>query len=116
MFFDGQGSGLPGEQILDLTRLPDGKIDNIECYLITGESESGETKTFWIGKQDFLIHQIRTDVSAKVMQAALPEMTRWNSELMADIHSFSSTETYTNVVVNKQLSRADFVPPFPLFR
>ncbi|HEV2329917.1 MAG TPA: hypothetical protein VGY56_14140 [Verrucomicrobiae bacterium] len=114
MFFDAQGSGQPAETI-NLDRLADDKVNNIECYHLVGELASGETNSFWIGKRDFLIHQFRTDVSPKVMTAALGGLTGQVWEPMNDFHGFSSIEMFTNIVVNKQFSRADFVPSFPLF-
>lgn len=111
IFFDGRGSG----KLLNLERRVDDKAGNVECYQLTGESKSGETNAFWIGKRDFLIHQIRTDVSSEVMRRALGGLTRQSWEPMNDFHGFSSIETLTNIVVNKQFSHADFVPSFPLF-
>ena len=110
IFFDAAGSG-PG-QVIGLQRLADDKVGNIECYQVAGESASGESKTFWIGKRDFLIHQIRTEISPKTMRSGF-------TGLMAQtvkFHASCSIETCTNVVVNSRFSRTDFLPSFPLFR
>src|SRR6266705_2801855 len=66
----------------------------------------GQTKTLWIGKQDFLIHQLRTVTSAEALSAA----AKWDPEIMSALHGFTSIETHTNIVVNKQFLRSDFVP------
>src|SRR5208337_4540566 len=50
-------------------RQADRKVGNISCYVLTRESQ-GQTNTLWIGKQDFLIHQIRTAISTEAIQAA----------------------------------------------
>lgn len=114
IFFGGQGIGAP-DAMISLTRLADDKIGNIECYLVSGDTESGETNTFWVGKRDFLIHQIRTDVGPDTMQSAWTGVTKGRIKPPYKIYGFSSIQTYTNVVVNKQLSREDFVPSFPVF-
>jgi hypothetical protein len=111
IFFDVEGSVDPNE-IIGLQRLADDKAGNIECYQIAGQSESGEQKTFWIGRRDFLIHQIRTEISPTAMRLALTGLV----DNATEFHASCSTETYTNIVVNTQFSRADFFPSFPLYR
>ena len=110
IFFNTAGSGGP-DDIIGLQRLPDDKVGNIRCYQVAGESASGESKTFWIGRRDFLIHQIRTEIDPKVMQPALTGMGN-----TIEFHASCSTETYTNIAVNKRFSHPDFLPSFPLFR
>jgi hypothetical protein len=97
-------------------RLTDEKLGDIDCYVLVRESQFGETKTFWIGKQDFLIHQVRTVVSAKAMQVALAKAAKGSPEIAGSLHGFISTETHTNIILNQQFSRSDFVPSFPLFQ
>lgn len=111
IFFKADGSGGP-DDVIGLQRLPNDKVGNTECYQLSGQSASGEAKTFWIGRQDFLIHQIRTEISRKVMQ--LPLTGLMNNTVK--FHASCSTETYTNIVINTRFSRADFFPSFPLFR
>jgi hypothetical protein len=113
IFFGAQGiSG--SDAIIDLTRLTNDEVGNMECYQITGETASGETKTFWVGKRDFLIHQIRTDVGTRAMQSAWTGVTDGRVNPPFKLNGFSSIQTYTNVVVNKQFSRTDFIPSFPM--
>ena len=110
-FFDLEGSVGPDE-IIGLQRSADDKIGNIECYQVTGELASGEAETFWIGKRDYLIHQIRTEIDPRVMRSALTGLT----DNTIEFHASSSTETYTNILVNTPFSRADFFPTFPLYQ
>ena len=113
--FNSQRSGSPN-QIIGLDRLADDKIGKIECYVITGQTESGQTETFWVGKDDLLIHQIRTEVSPAVMQSALDSATGDKVDMTAHSYGSSSIETYTNMVVDKRFTHQDFVPSFPLFQ
>jgi hypothetical protein len=86
-------------------RQTDEKVGNIDCYVFTQESQ-GQAKTLWIGKQDFLIHQLRTVTSTEAMSA----VAKWDPEIMSASHGFTSIETHTNIVMNKQFLRSDFVP------
>jgi hypothetical protein len=113
MFFEAQVSS---ERMMALERLPDIKVGNIECFELTGQSPSGQIKTFWIGKRDFLIRQIQTEVNREGMQAAWTEITGGRLEPSVKLHGFISTTTYTNIVINTQFSQADFYPSFPVFR
>ncbi len=82
--------------VFSLTRQADAKVGVINCYVFT-KGAMGATNIYWIGKQDFLIHQARMVANLESMPA------------------FTSTETHTNIVLNREFSRADFVPTFPLF-
>lgn len=105
-FFNTQwGNELNGAMFSE-KRQTDEKIGNIACYVFTRESQ-GQMKTLWIGKQDFLIHQIQTVTSAEAM---LSMAARWDPEIMSDLHGFTSTETHTHIVKNKQFLRSDFIP------
>ena len=114
IFFDAQGSSTPNK-IICLDRLQDDKIGKIDCYVVTGQLASGQTETFWIGKDDLLIHEIDTEVSPTVMQASLESATggKWQAEPY--LYGSSSIETFTNIVVDQQFLRTDFIPTFPLF-
>jgi RNA polymerase sigma factor (sigma-70 family) len=90
----------------------DEKLGDVDCYVFTSESK-GRTKTLWIGKQDFLIHQVRNVTSAKAMKAVMAEAAKQNSGISAqlklpEIQDVTSTETHMNIVVNPKLSAADF--------
>jgi len=94
---------------LNQNRQPDEKVGNVDCYVFSRESQ-GRIKTIWIGKQDFLIHQIRTFTTAEAMQAMMVKVTKGNFEMNSNIHSFTLIETHANIVLNPQFSRLDFVP------
>jgi hypothetical protein len=97
--------GSPFEQ----QRQPDEKLGALDCYVFTSESQ-GRTKTLWIGKQDFLIHQVRTEITPEAAQAAVNRVSEDGPQLGVFLHDFISTETHTNIVANPQFSRADFIP------
>jgi hypothetical protein len=115
MFFPQQGDW--EEQLdglaLNEKRQADGKVGDISCYVFTRESQ-GQTNTLWIGKQDFLIHQLRTVISTEAVQAAAASGSM-DPELIPALHGFTSTETHINIVLNRKFSRSDFIPSFPLF-
>ena len=92
---------------------PDGKVDDVDCYVLSGELKKGITRTLWIGKRDFLIHQVRNVTSAKAMKAVMAEAAKKHPGIGAqlklpDIQDVTSTETHMNIVVNPKLSAADF--------
>ena len=69
----------------DWKRKADEKVGDIDCYVFL--KDDTVKKTLWIGKQDFLIHQIRfvtTDTTV--------------------------TETHSDIVVNQKYLPADFAP------
>jgi hypothetical protein len=116
-FFGMQDYGaFASEKIIGLERLADDKIGKLDCYQLAGQSVSGETKTFWIGKQDLLIHQIRTEVSTNLMRAAWSGTVVAGLNAAANYYGFSSIQTYTNIVVDKPYLRADFAPTLPLYQ
>jgi outer membrane lipoprotein-sorting protein len=113
MFF-----GMPAGDLLDgemfgEKRQVDEKVGGIDCYVLTQESQ-GRTKTLWIGKQDFLIHQIQTVISAEAMQAVFANVSEGRPELAAFLqkspHEFILTETHSDIVVNQQFLKLDFIP------
>ena len=96
-------------------RQADAKLGDIYCYIFTRESQ-GQTNTLWIGKQDFLIHQVRTDTSAKSMREMAARGSEPGPGLLPAMAGFTLTETHTNIVLNRKFSRADFIPSFPCFQ
>jgi outer membrane lipoprotein-sorting protein len=111
-FFKTQwGDQLSGAERND-KELPDEKVGDTDCYVFSGSSK-GRTSMIWIGKQDFLIHQVRTLTSASAMKAALEEAAKVNPGVAAHMpaiapHDLTSTETHTNIVVNQKLTASDF--------
>jgi hypothetical protein len=100
-----------GASMQSAKRKSDEKIGGIDCYVLTQE-KGGRTQTLWIGKQDFLIHQIEDDTSAKVLKAALEAAAKGHPELQANLKSIIGDskiiQTHTNIVVNKSFAAADF--------
>lgn len=93
---------------------PDGKVDDLDCYVLSRELKKGVTRTLWIGKRDFLIHQVRSVTSAKVMADVLAAAIKTHPELAAHqmnlpkTEELTATETHTDIVVNPKLVAADF--------
>jgi hypothetical protein len=113
VFFGAQGIGMTAE-LMDLTRLADDKIGNIDCYRVSGDTAIGGTNVFWVGKRDFLIRQIRIDVGPRAMHSAWTGVTGGQIMPPPGLYGFTSIETYTNIVANKRFARTDFMPTFPV--
>jgi hypothetical protein len=90
-------------------RLADENVGGVDCYVLSTELQ-GRTRTLWIGRQDYLIHQVRTVTSADAMREMLTAASNGNDELISGIQSLTLTETHTNIIVNKPYARADFIP------
>jgi len=114
-FFNMNWGNQLGGSVADEKQQPDDKVGDVDCYVFTSELKKGVTKTLWIGKQDFLIHQVRIVTSAEALKAVLAEAEKNHPEILArlqqsGITGVTSTETHTNIVVNPTLSAADFAP------
>ena len=71
----------------------------------------GTTTTLWIGRDDSLIHQMRTEVSAADIKASLQAAAKRNPNFpMPAAQDVTSVETHNNIVLNPQLTAADFGP------
>jgi hypothetical protein len=91
-------------------RRSDEKIGDTDCYVLT-EEKGGRTRTLWIGKQDFLIHQVENDTSAASLKVALEDAAKKHPEMRLPTPvagDSKSVETHMNIVVNKSFSKADF--------
>lgn len=66
------------------------KVGDIDCYVLSKQYSTQREITLWIGKRDFLIHQIR-------------------SVMTGDI-SGTTTETHSDIVVNQKFLPTDFTP------
>jgi outer membrane lipoprotein-sorting protein len=66
----------------------DEKVGDIDCYVLS--KDDPVKKTLWIGKWDFLIHQIRFVTTGEI--------------------SGTTTETHSDIVVNQKFSPTDFTP------
>ena len=92
----------------------DEKVGDADCYVFTDESK-GRTSTLWIGKTDFLIHQVRNVTSGAAMQALLDATAKRNPEATPTVpkvapQGVTSTETHTNIVLNPRIPPTDFGP------
>ncbi len=101
------GKEVADDSILDeKTADPTKNLARLTVMSLPKELENGETKTFWIGKQDFLIRQVRTKISAQAMQRVWEEMVNKRGTVIANFRDFASIETHTNIVVNRRHFRA----------
>jgi outer membrane lipoprotein-sorting protein len=108
-FFNMQWGDPLGGSVFSENRQTDEKVGPVDCYVFTRKLDD-QTRTLWIGKRDFLIHQVRTVTTADAMQVLLNRAVKGNHQIISDIHGFTTTETHTHIVVNKQFLRSDFVP------
>ena len=93
---------------------PDGNAGSINCYVFSRQS-GGMTRTLWIGKRDFLIHQIRTVISAQEMLATTEKITGERPRPAAFFHQLTATEIHTHIEVNRPFSRCEFIPSITQF-
>jgi outer membrane lipoprotein-sorting protein len=84
----------------DYKRQPDEKVGEVDCFVFEGGTKD-EKRTLWIGKQDFLIRQVRTVDSLDIKQPDSLEIRR---------QIITSVETHSNIVLNQKFSVAAFVP------
>jgi len=102
-----------GGSLLNENQLPEQKVGEVDCYVLTNDLK-GRSRTLWIGKQDFMIHQVRTVTSAEAMKTLLAEAAKRNPEMSARMQTSkfegsTSTETHRNIVLNQPFSNKDFV-------
>jgi len=101
-----------GSSTLSEKRQADEKVENIDCYVFSSELKQGVTRTLWIGKNDFLIHQVRNVMSPEFSKNALAEAVKLNPGMMPTSPQSSgsviSTETHMNILVNKKFLPVDF--------
>jgi hypothetical protein len=100
--------------VLHSKKQHDEKVGDVDCYVLKSDL-NGRTKTLYIGKQDFLIHQVQTVTSKEAAAAAAAGASKFHSGSNAPApvltsQGIISTETHRKIVVNKQFSKEDFVP------
>jgi outer membrane lipoprotein-sorting protein len=93
---------------------PDQKVGDVDCYVLTSDSK-GRTRTLWIGKQDFLIHQVRTVTSAEAMKTVRAEAAKRQPAGAAGLPEFksqdiTSTETHAGILMDQKFVDKDCVP------
>jgi len=88
----------------------DEKVGGVDCYVFSKQKFG--TRTVWIGKKDFLIHQIRFVASAEDEMAILTKVYKDQLSLPppkgVPMGSNDDTETHTNIILNQNLTPADF--------
>jgi hypothetical protein len=88
----------------------DEKVGDVDCYVFSNQKFG--TRTVWIGKKDFLIHQIRYAVSAEESQSFLTngfEQLSLPPPKEGPLGGSDDTETHTNIILNQTFSPADFI-------
>jgi hypothetical protein len=114
-FFKLQWQGELDDMAFGEDRQADEKVGSVDCYVFKRELP-GQTRTLWIGKQDFLLHQVRIFRSAEAMQAMMAKVMKGESpETTALLQDVTVTETHAHIIVNQPLSRSDFLPSRPHF-
>jgi len=104
-------------------RKADDKIGDTDCYVLT-HGAGGRTNTLWIGKQDFLIHQVENDTSSAAVKAMLEAQAKTNPQIRAMLDAsaaqmgqeIKSVETHQNIRLNPPLAQSVFefkVPAAP---
>jgi RNA polymerase sigma factor (sigma-70 family) len=138
-FFDLGGSlnALASGAQIKVERQRDERIGGVDCYVIAG-TQNNLTRTVWIGKRDFLLHQNQTVQKAPMRMAAdhatldkeferqakdlLTKMNRdvtpaaiaakkaeiWQAMKEANSSTIIQTETHLDIVVNQNFSPDDF--------
>ena len=109
-FFQVQWPDALDDSAAEWVRAADERAGGNDCYVLLLASR-GQTKTLWIGKQDFLVRQVQTVINYAAMRDSAASI---NAELARRLHGFTLTETHTNIVVNHSVTRTDFVPSSPM--
>lgn len=106
IFLSSQPGDALGDSAYDDKRLADGQVGKVDCYVVT-RLLLFERKTFWIGKQDFLIRQIQTVTGVDLPALPAGEI---NWQTMLNLQLVVYTETHGNIKVNEPLQRSAFIP------
>jgi RNA polymerase sigma factor (sigma-70 family) len=135
--------GVPALGRSQLKKEGDEHVGNVDCYVFSSVIDPAKlpnntgkigtiTTTFWIGKRDHLIHQIRNtmegmsitmprqsddnikEILERQNKPSTPEaIAAWRTQMEAMMKQaqgakFVFTETHENIVVNQKFSPADF--------
>jgi RNA polymerase sigma factor (sigma-70 family) len=107
-----QGNQL-GVSLRSASRKPDEKIGDIDCYVLT-QTSGGRATTLWIGKRDFLIHQVEKDTSAEILKAVVEAAAKKYPQMRSAVGAASgdvkSVETHDNISLNQNFSASNFAP------
>jgi len=111
-FFKSNWGNQFGRPVSSRKQQADEKVGDVDCYVFTSEL-NGTTNTIWLGKQDFLIHQVRNITSAEAMKTLMADAAKRNPGILTSPQQFggtTSTETHTKIAVNQKFLPADFTP------
>jgi len=108
-FFKLNSGNSLGASAANETQQADEKVGDADCHVFTS-ALNGRTRTIWIGKKDFLIHQARI-VTSEIDR--LTKATFVQAQLSAgapkiEPTAITITETHENIVVNQKFSPSDF--------
>jgi beta-lactamase regulating signal transducer with metallopeptidase domain len=135
LFFDTSLNTL--RKLRDLSQQEDEQLEGIECYVISG-SLYRRTYTYWVSKKDFMIRRYKyvsggdgkpvegggdelteetirhyleaTDKEATPEEIAKTRAMLTAAEAMASEVKVTNTETYRNIVLDRPISKGQFVP------
>jgi len=98
--------------ITNQKRQADQTVGDVDCYVFSSDQKNGK-QTLWIGKGDFLIHQMRTETSAEAMKAMMADAAKRNPQVAARLPKMEfteniSTETHEHIAANQKLAPVDF--------
>ena len=103
-----------GRPMKSAERKSDEKIGDVDCYVLS-QTTAGRTKILWIGKSDFLIHQVENDTSSVELQKTIDAQAKTHPEFQAlaqrPAGDIKSVETHLHIVLNPPLAKADFAGP-----
>lgn len=111
-FFNMLWGGQLNSLMFTAERQADEKVGEVECYVLM-ERTIDRTRILLIGKQDFLIHQIRSTTSAEAVKATMDEDAIEHPQIdhtRIKITAITWVETHSNIVLNQKFSATDFVP------
>ena len=99
----------------DSQRKADDKLGGVDCYVLT-HSKEGRTNILWIGKSDWLIHQVENDTSAAFMKTMMEEQAKKYPQIRAMLEASGAqiiqesraVETHQNIRLNPPLTKTDF--------
>lgn len=135
LFFDTSLNTL--RKLRDLSQQEDEQLEGIECYVISG-SLYRRTYTYWVSKKDFMIRRykyvsggdgepvegggdelteeaIRHYLKATDKEATPEEIAKMRTmltaaEAMASEVKVTNTETYRNIILDRPISKGQFIP------
>jgi outer membrane lipoprotein-sorting protein len=100
LFFKPHWGNVLGDLGLGEKKEASEKVGNIDCYVVSKKSNDLKT-TLWIGKADFLIHQMRDVSIVKALESN-------DVPLPQSEPTMTTIETHSDIVVDQKFLPADF--------